>query len=615
MALRFDGKVVIVSGAGNGLGKSHALFFASRGAKVVVNDLGGGTTGSGSGKRSADLVVEEIRAAGGTAVANYDSVEDGDKIVETAIKAFGTVHIVINNAGILRDKSIGRMTDEDWFLIYRVHVWGTYKITKAAWPHFQKQKYGRVINTTSAAGIYGNFGQANYASCKLAVHGFTLSLKLEGAKHNINTNTIAPLAGTRLLASVAPEQVLKALDPAKVTPLVAWLTHDSCTESGSLFEVGAGWMAKLRRERSEGVQFKLDENFTPQVVNARWNEITSFSRKNEYPGELNVGGGASLAQRLEKARNSPANPKLPNMEFDGRVVIVTGAGAGLGRAYALLFGKLGAKVVVNDLGGSAFGQGASKNAADTVVDEIRAAGGTAVANYDSVVEGEKIVATAVKAFGTVHVVVNNAGILRDKSFQRMSDEDWQLIFNVHLHGSYKVIRAAWEYMKNQNYGRIITTCSTVGIYGNFGQTNYSAAKAAVIALANTCAFEGAKNNILANCIAPSAGTRLTATVMPEDVVKVLDPAFVAPAIVKLCHDSSTVTGRLFEVGVGAVQETRWERTKGVGFKHDAPLSPEDIKSKWSEITDFSKGTSHPTSTAEATRAAYENAGLVARAKV
>ncbi|MEO8799865.1 MAG: SDR family NAD(P)-dependent oxidoreductase, partial [Polyangiaceae bacterium] len=170
--LRFDGKVVIVTGAGNGLGRSHALLFGSRGAKVVVNDLGGGHTGGGKSSAAADKVVEEIKAAGGDAVANYDSVEDGAKIVQTALDHFKRIDIVVNNAGILRDVSFPKMTQEDWDLIYRVHVLGAFKVTHAAWAHMRDQGYGRVIFTASAAGIYGNFGQANYAMAKLGLHGF-----------------------------------------------------------------------------------------------------------------------------------------------------------------------------------------------------------------------------------------------------------------------------------------------------------------------------------------------------------------------------------------------------------------------------------------------------------
>ena len=169
--LRFDNRVAIVTGAGNGLGRSHALLFASRGAKVVVNDLGGGHTGGGKSSAAADKVVEEIKAAGGDAVANYDSVEDGVKIVQCALDSFKRLDIVVNNAGILRDTSFPKMTQEDWDLIYRVHVLGSFRVTHAAWAHMRDKGYGRIIFTASAAGIYGNFGQANYAMAKLGLVG------------------------------------------------------------------------------------------------------------------------------------------------------------------------------------------------------------------------------------------------------------------------------------------------------------------------------------------------------------------------------------------------------------------------------------------------------------
>ncbi|KAJ2972897.1 hypothetical protein NQ176_g6895 [Zarea fungicola] len=183
--LRYDDQVVIVTGAGGGLGKAYALYFGARGASVVVNDLGGSFKGEGNSTKAADVVVNEIKAAGGKAVANYDSVEFGDKIVETAIQAFGRVDILINNAGILRDTSFKNLKDEDWDLIMKVHVYGAYKVTRAAWPYFRKQKYGRVINTASAAGLYGNFGQTNYSAAKLALVGFTETLAKEGYKYNI----------------------------------------------------------------------------------------------------------------------------------------------------------------------------------------------------------------------------------------------------------------------------------------------------------------------------------------------------------------------------------------------------------------------------------------------
>jgi 3-hydroxyacyl-CoA dehydrogenase/3a,7a,12a-trihydroxy-5b-cholest-24-enoyl-CoA hydratase len=198
--LRFDNKVAIITGAGNGLGRAYALLLASRGAKVVVNDLGGTVTGDDKGAQvhPADAVVAEIKKAGGIAVANKDSVEHGDKIVKTAVDAFGTVDIVINNAGILRDVSFQKMTDKDWDLIMMVHLKGAFSVTRAAWNIMKDKGYGRILNTGSSAGIYGAFGQVNYSTAKIGLWGFTQSLAKEGEKRNIKVNCIAPLAGTRM---------------------------------------------------------------------------------------------------------------------------------------------------------------------------------------------------------------------------------------------------------------------------------------------------------------------------------------------------------------------------------------------------------------------------------
>ncbi|KAJ1933255.1 bifunctional hydroxyacyl-CoA dehydrogenase/enoyl-CoA hydratase fox2, partial [Linderina pennispora] len=217
--LRFDNRVVVVTGAGGGLGKAYSLFFAARGAKVVVNDLGAGLKGEGNSASAADLVVEEIKQAGGTAVADYNNVLDGHKIVETAMSAFGRIDVIICNAGILRDKSFKAMTDKDWDDVFNVHLHGSYAITKAAWPILRKQKFGRLIMTSSAAGIYGNFGQANYSAAKQALVGFSNSLAYEGHKYNITSNTIAPLAASRMTATVMPQEILEALKPEFIAPL------------------------------------------------------------------------------------------------------------------------------------------------------------------------------------------------------------------------------------------------------------------------------------------------------------------------------------------------------------------------------------------------------------
>ncbi|MBV8757584.1 MAG: SDR family NAD(P)-dependent oxidoreductase, partial [Deltaproteobacteria bacterium] len=305
--LRFDGKVAIVTGAGGGLGRSHALLLASRGAKVVVNDLGGSHTGEGKSASAADKVVAEIKEKGGEAVANYSSVEDGDAIIKTATDTWGRVDIVINNAGILRDVSFQKMTQADWDLVYKVHVFGTYKVTAAAWNLMRDQGYGRIINTSSAAGIYGNFGQANYSMAKLGIHGFTQTLAAEGRKRNIIVNTIAPIAGSRMTETVLPKELLDALKPEYVSALVAKLAHESMEDTGGLYEVGGGFYSKLRWERTKGKTFRLGRAITPEDIDSSWKEVTSFEGA-EHP--------ASVAESMQPIMaNVEAGPSKGGNQF------------------------------------------------------------------------------------------------------------------------------------------------------------------------------------------------------------------------------------------------------------------------------------------------------------
>lgn len=303
--LRFDGQVAIVTGAGGGLGRAYALLLASRGAKVVVNDLGGSVDGKGADARAADKVVQEIRAAGGTAEPNYDSVENGDKIVQTAVDKFGRVDIVVNNAGILRDRSFLKMTDQDWDLIYKVHLLGTYKVTKAAWPIMRQQKYGRIINVSSASGLYGNEGQGNYAAMKMGVVGLSTTLAKEGARHNVKVNVIAPIAGSRMTASIMPPDLVEALKPDYVAPVVAYLAHESVPDSGAVFELGAGWVSRLRWQRSQGSFFQL-ASFTPEAVADKFDEISDFDdRPVSYPTSNNDAFG-EIMSNLENQKTPPA---------------------------------------------------------------------------------------------------------------------------------------------------------------------------------------------------------------------------------------------------------------------------------------------------------------------
>jgi NAD(P)-dependent dehydrogenase (short-subunit alcohol dehydrogenase family) len=254
--VRFDGRVAIVTGAGGGLGRAHALLLASRGAKVVVNDLGGARDGTGAGaKTMADHVVDEIKAAGGEAVANYDGVDTcagGENIVKTAVDAFGKVDIVIANAGILRDRAFHNIEEEDWDKIFAVHVKGSFDVIQPAFRLMRQQSYGRIVVTTSNAGLYGNFGQANYSAAKTALLGFASTLELEGAKYNIKANVIAPVAASRLTEDVMPPAVLEKLKPELVSPVVAYLCSEECEVSGNILTAGGGYVGRAAIVESKG---------------------------------------------------------------------------------------------------------------------------------------------------------------------------------------------------------------------------------------------------------------------------------------------------------------------------------------------------------------------------
>jgi NAD(P)-dependent dehydrogenase (short-subunit alcohol dehydrogenase family) len=245
--VRFDDRVAIVTGAGGGLGKQHALLLASRGAAVVVNDLGGNTDGTGSGHTMAELVCKEIEAAGGKAVPNYDSVstpEGGEGIVKTALDNFGRVDIVINNAGILRDKSFANLPVADLEIVLDVHLKGAFFVTQPAFRVMKEQKYGRIIVTASAAGVFGNFGQTNYGAAKMGLVGLSNVLAVEGAKYNITSNVIAPLAKTRLTEDLLGPLGDK-LQPEQIAGLVAYLVSEECSLTHEIFSVGGGRIARV----------------------------------------------------------------------------------------------------------------------------------------------------------------------------------------------------------------------------------------------------------------------------------------------------------------------------------------------------------------------------------
>ena len=308
----FSGRVAVVTGAGAGLGRAYAVELAARGAKVVVNDLGGARDGSGPGSMSAaDAVVEEIRNSGGVAVANYDNVatpEGGQAIIDTAIREFGRVDILINNAGILRDKTLMNMEPENWRAVMDVHLNGAYHVTRPAFSRMKEQGFGRIIFTTSAAGLYGNFGQTNYSAAKMGLVGLMNTLKLEGMKYDVKVNTVAPLAASRLTEDVMPPELLERSRPEFVVPMVLYLCSDVCDVTGRVYNAGMGYYSRAAVVTGTGVRLGTDDvPPTPEEVLEAWEKIESLEGGKE---------AGSLVEALIEMQN--AAPPTPALHQAGR---------------------------------------------------------------------------------------------------------------------------------------------------------------------------------------------------------------------------------------------------------------------------------------------------------
>ncbi|MEY3474000.1 MAG: hypothetical protein RL087_458 [Pseudomonadota bacterium] len=297
----FTGRVAIVTGAGGGLGKQHALALARRGARVVINDLGGAVDGSGGSVSAAQAVVDEIRAAGGEAIANGASVTDFAAVqamVQQAMDTWGRVDVLVNNAGILRDKSFGKMELADFRLVMDVHLMGAVHCTKAVWPIMTAQKYGRIVMTTSSSGLYGNFGQANYGAAKMALVGLMQTLSIEGAKHDIRVNCLAPTAATRMTEGLMPEEVLRALDPAAVVPAMLVMASEHAPNRTVLC-AGAGSFEAAQVTLTRGVHLGTGEQ-VPEALLARLAEVTA--REGDQVPQSGSAQGANEVQLALAAR-------------------------------------------------------------------------------------------------------------------------------------------------------------------------------------------------------------------------------------------------------------------------------------------------------------------------
>lgn len=562
MADLLEGRVAIVTGAGGGIGRAVAELLASRGARIVVNDLGSEVDGSGQSAGPAERVAATIRASGGDAVASTDSVTEmagGERIVQTALDHFGRLDIVVTAAGILRDRMIFNMTESEWDDVIAVHLKGAFTVVKHAAILFRQQRGGRIVTFSSESGLIGIAGQANYGAAKSGVAGFTKVVARDIGKYGATANCIVPRAQTRMVATIpdsAREQLAasgidlttegESLAPEDVAPMVGFLASDYAGNvNGQIFLVHGGTIGLMSQPRI------YRSIFNP---GGRW----SVPQLNELvPRRLLAGDGD---YRVEAAAEAPGDEHARRL--DGKVAVVTGAGRGIGAGVARLLARQGASVVVNDIGVGLDGAGMDRSPAAQVVEEIEEAGGRAVASYDSVAEfdgGERIVQTAIDNFGRLDIVVTPAGILRDRMVFNMTEEEWDAVIAVHLKGTFSIVRPATIFFRQQKSGRIITFSSVSGLYGYSGQANYGAAKDGIAGFTRVVAKDMAKYGVTANAISPGAQTRMTASVPdairqmrrkgvtpPPDDILTNDPEDVAPMVAWLASDASAgVTGQVF----------------------------------------------------------------------
>lgn len=297
-SIDFKGRVAIITGAGGALGQAYALDLAKRGCHLLLNDLGASLTGENTGETQSNVfkLAEHINSLGTSkAVVNTDSVLEGEKIVQQAVQTFGQVDVLVSNAGNLRDKSFHKMADEDWLKVIEVHLQGTFSMTHALWPVLQQQQYGRIVTIGSGAGLYGNFGQANYSSAKMGILGLTQTLAKEGSKYNIQVNCVVPVAASRMTETVLTADLLKELQPAYVAPIVTYLASEGCQVTGGCYEVGGGWYSKVRLQRSKGMSLSP----SAESIATNLEGISHFDDEATYPTSP-----ADAFQAIMKARKT-----------------------------------------------------------------------------------------------------------------------------------------------------------------------------------------------------------------------------------------------------------------------------------------------------------------------
>ncbi|GEM_PF-1940 len=576
MTRALENKVAVVTGAGRGIGRGIALELSRYGAKVIVNDAGVSVAGSDPSSAPAHETVASIKAAGGQASAVIESVatvQGGGRVVQAALDTFGRLDIVVSAAGILRDRMVFNMSEEEWDAVIAVHLKGTFSVVQPASKIFRQQRGGRVITFTSESGLVGFAGQANYGAAKSGIAGFTKVVARDLGKYGVTVNSIAPRAATRMLDTIPeigkqkmaeagfwPRPGERMWEPEDVAPFVAYLASDYAAPiNGQMFLVYGGTVALLSQPRRVRTVFNSAGQWDVDALG----DLVRPQLLDEHEAESHPSPQPSPS-RGEGAKKTPVSSQGEGAAkpLAGKVAIVTGAGRGIGRGIAMLLARQGAAVVVVDAGVNLDGTGADRSPAAKVVEEISEAGGRAVACYENVATmdgGRRIVDAAINSFGRLDIVVTAAGILRDRMIFNMTEQEWDDVMAVHLKGTFSVVQPAAKIFKEQGSGRVVTFSSVSGLYGYSGQANYGAAKDGIAGFTRVVSKEMARYGVTVNAISPGAQTRMTASVPqttrsmrvgafpppPEGVLRT-DPDDVAPMVAWLASDDSAgVTGQVF----------------------------------------------------------------------
>ncbi|KAF2236221.1 NAD(P)-binding protein [Viridothelium virens] len=556
--LSFDKKVVILADASSKLGSECANLFIERGAGAVLNYPPTKTSNRSESEVSIHR-YDPLLLKHKSIVRTSHNLNEGDQIVAAAISNFGTIDTLVYHASS-QDNSTDIADYKSWEGMREVDILGAFSLVKAAWPYFRKQRCGRIILV------------AETAFSIFALLGFAHTLAREGSKYGIIANVVAPEFPS-YVTGLSGSTTTTALAQSSGSTVVSLARGPSDGHNSSLYIISDGQVLKFRWERSSGIMLNPDENFTLDALMPKWAIIEDFSNKSFPDGPMD------FSTLLPKAKALPSNVFNNSTRFDGKVVIITGAAAGLGRCYALAFARLGASVVVNDLADPS-----------EIVREITSFGGTANGYQASCKNGDQVVNAALAAFGHIDILVNNAGYLRDKAFVNMDEATWSAVLKVHMNGTYQMTRAVWPHFIKQGKGSIVNTASTSGIYGVFGQANYSTAKLGVLGIAETAAQEGSKYGIRVNTIAPvaSTGALAAAWANTNEKQKGIDmkPDYNVPAVTLLCSDTlngtpNVINGGLFEIGCGFHASTRLRPSAGCSFEFEKNITPEFLLQNWS----------------------------------